>query len=79
MDIARPKLTILLTHTYCLTQTFSTVATLSEVGTLMLEFNSLTRHTGDPAFERVAARAMELLYEVTGYPQPKPQMPSSWS
>jgi len=57
-----------------LVQTFSTVATLSEVGTLMLEFNSLTRHTGDPAFERAAARAMELLYAVTGpdlSPNPK--------
>ena len=40
------------------------MATLSEVGTLMLEFNALTAHTGNPMFERAAARAMELMFEV---------------
>eukprot|EP00238_Polyblepharides_amylifera_P008883 CAMPEP_0196578362 /NCGR_PEP_ID=MMETSP1081-20130531/7269_1 /TAXON_ID=36882 /ORGANISM="Pyramimonas amylifera, Strain CCMP720" /LENGTH=638 /DNA_ID=CAMNT_0041897561 /DNA_START=88 /DNA_END=2007 /DNA_ORIENTATION=+ len=36
-------------------------ASLAEVGTLQLEFNALSRVSGDPIFERVAARAFEVL------------------
>lgn len=45
-----------------------TGAVLSEVGTLQLEFNALTRISGDPTYSKVAAQAMLTLEDV----QPAP-------